>query len=1435
MVTKTDTCGKGHLFLITLIIILMVGTGFSYAETFQYTLSAGDYEFVEAGEDYQQIEMTDFGQLLMPGKPKLPSRVFHIAIPPGVKVNNVTVTRLGATKLPGIYNIAPAPMVIPLSANKNEIEKISAAYTIALKNAYSSDSPYPAETASFIGQGGYRKYNLAQVRYSPFSYNARNGKLTFYPAVDVTVHYSSSKDIAERAEKMAHDYVAQAEKRAADLIVNYEETQQNYPKIEDTLDTDTGYVIITTEALLDAVQPLVNWETCKGMTVHVETVENIEGSYGGVDLAQDIRNWLLTNLSSWNILNVCLIGHRDDVPMRYAGGCRTDYYYAELTWPDSISWDSNGNGIYGKYGEDNVQFPSEVDVGRIPWGEPEIVENICQKMVDFEYSDDINYKLNYLFAQAFYWGDTDTAVVSDYIISNALDPLNPPIRIYEQGPCWDSTYYSEYGLSRTITQEVWSNQYGDGPFGFVNLSGHGSPYCVYYKESHSTCDSEAFFCYNNCGYLDDSHPSVVFAAACSTAYPANSNLPRKLLEQGAVAFVGATDLAYGAYGWNEPSDGNVSTLNYLFCLYATNYNYGRRTVGRSHQLALKKMYDDYGWGGSTLDWYQMFEWNLFSNPNLRIEVRPVNLPDLTSTIPVGWYNSIVPRSSGDATSGSCNITPTLPGNTDNTYYNWAYMNNGLNDSPSQATRIYLDNTLLYLHPKTSVPAGSDIKRINIISSKIVSGGRHTISLVTDEDEDVWETNEDDNCFSRQYVWSPYTLTDDTSVLRTAPPVRDAWKCTPLFVAYDNNDGFSFGVLGSGNNKWWSAVGILAVDSTADYNLKLWDIGDYTGSTAGFGGGYIQQSQQGGPVCDFVLVNDNKAAAGTYYAGVINYNAAGTDYRIEETTSTPIVPGTNGIYTIDTSSILDIYECYLSAGEYGFMLQQTAGTCDLGISLYDDDVATCNKVGYMPGAYANNSGGGGDESFTVTIPDDGYHALAVWKTSAGNLAKSASYNIKFGQCATPGTPADPTPENNATDVSVSTDLDWSDCDNTDHYEVYMKAGSAEWILLGTTEGSFWPLDPLDYDKTYAWQIRAVSIGGGYIAWGPQWIFTTTDQPEPTIIVTAPNGGELLYVGKTKIISWTSQYLTDNVKIEIYRGGFTWSTIVSSTTNDGSYSWSITGPASKLCSVRVSSVIDPGVSDVSNSYFTIADPYVTVLYPNGGEEWLTDDTYDITWESAGAEKNVNIVISRDNGSSWDPIVEGTYNDGLYQWTAVGPTSKACLIGVTDLSLGDTSDGPFLLGERSLTVTYPNGLETWYIQEYRKITWQSNELPGEVKIEISRNDGANWSTITESTENDSSYYWTVLSPCSVDCLVRITSLSYPGVSDTSNKNFIIDCPLVADLSGDCAVDEYDMSIFAEQWLASGNPADCPLSADFAGDDCKVNLQDFAVLASEWLVYFD
>ena len=59
---------------------------------------------------------------------------------------------------------------------------------------------------------------------------------------------------------------------------------------------------------------------------------------------------------------------------------------------------------------------------------------------------------------------------------------------------------------------------------------------------------------------------------------------------------------------------------------------------------------------------------------------------------------------------------------------------------------------------------------------------------------------------------------------------------------------------------------------------------------------------------------------------------------------------------------------------------------------------------------------------------------------------------------------------------------------------------------------------------------------------------------------------------------------------------------------------------------------------------------------------------------------------------------------------------------------------------------------------------------------------------------------------------------------------CPLQADLTGDCHVTLADLIVFAQEWLASGDPGNCELDADLSGEDCKVNLYDFSVLKNEW-----
>ncbi|MGB2853539.1 MAG: CARDB domain-containing protein, partial [Dehalococcoidia bacterium] len=400
----------------------------------------------------------------------------------------------------------------------------------------------------------------------------------------------------------------------------------------------------------------------------------------------------------------------------------------------------------------------------------------------------------------------------------------------------------------------------------------------------------------------------------------------------------------------------------------------------------------YNWDTS---WWQFFEWNIYSNPDLWLRDRPASLPNLTDTTPSGWSYPIVPRSAGDATDTWCPITTTLPGNTLGTYYNWSWTNDGSYNAPAHRTHLYLDGVYSWWSTIGLMNPGYEVKFINQ-GPNTVRGGRHTLYYDIDVNEEVWETSEADNRWSRQFVWSPYELSDDTSVTRSAPPKKDAWG--GAMPRWYNNDGFSFYVHNDHPNKYWSAVGILPGNSASDYSLRLWDIGDYTGSEQGFGVGYLEWSTYGTDVSEFVIVNDNQAAHGTYFAGAINDNEGTANFRIEEATSTKIWPrpGTewNGPYSPASDNVLDIYECGLGAGEYEFYLDQTSGTCDLGMTLYDDETTHCKKGEHMVGGYADSYGDGADESFTVSIPDSGYHGLAVWKTDSSDYSKSSTYRIYF---------------------------------------------------------------------------------------------------------------------------------------------------------------------------------------------------------------------------------------------------------------------------------------------------------------------------------------------------------------------------------------------------------------------------------------------------------
>jgi hypothetical protein len=617
------------------------------------TIPVGRYEIKEINQGHE-IAIENYGRLLIPGKPNLPSKIFSIAIPPGAKVCDVTFETKEGVVLPGSYKIAPCslPRVIG-PADSVLTERDQHQYDENYKAVYGQNNPYPLSIGEVIGTGGYRKYNLVDVRITPFVYYPLSGKLMYYPEITVTVQYSfpegfSSKDIMI-------DNLPQTEKTAKEIILNYDQATNWYPESPvNRLQYD--YVIITLDSLTSAVTPLVDWESAKGRSVNVVTTDWIDNNYEGYDLAAKMRAFLLEKYpsSEWGIEYVCLIGGYDDVPMRRTaidigyGEPETDYYYAELSLPDSESWDANGNHQYGE-NSDPIDFETEINVGRIPWSDPDTVQSICEKSVAYEQNNDDSFKKNILLLAAFFWDDTDNAVLMEAKVDQEWMTDWTMTRLYEDA---QSSYPCDFNLDYNNVKSVWST----GTYAFVDWAGHGSPDACY-----ELYPSQPFVDEATCTLLNDDYPAIIFADACSNSDTDELNIGQAMLKQGGVGFLGATKVAYGCPGWNNPMSGSSQSLDYFFTTCCTS---GEYTQGQALQWSLQQMYVNNLWTADTR--YEMFEWgSIWGNPDLTMG------PVTTSDAPV------IPSTPNGPTHGTIDIeysfsSSSTDPNGDQIYYmfNW---------------------------------------------------------------------------------------------------------------------------------------------------------------------------------------------------------------------------------------------------------------------------------------------------------------------------------------------------------------------------------------------------------------------------------------------------------------------------------------------------------------------------------------------------------------------------------------------------------------------------------------------------------------------------------------------------------------------------------------------------------------------------------------------
>lgn len=642
-------------------LILIAATSFAAADSGSLivTLYSEEYEIVQDSNG-QRIEMENFSQLMDPGKPLLPMKRFQILLPPGARAVSVNVIGSCASESEMIYDIQPfagfLPLLNPLYLEE-ELARLAEEWHANNQAVYLSDQPYPDRIAWLSGAGTLRKYSYVSIAFCPFTFHPQSGRLICHERADVAVNYTlpaAGSAEAAHIEQLLTDCVA--DERAEKLFLNYRELAGQYTSstIEVSFDDLYDYVIVTTSDLIGSItsSAFPAWKAELGYNLKTVLITDSEiADQPGSDLAEQIRNFLREYYGLWGIEYVLFVGDYATVPMRicypdsschiydpsnpglFAPGTPTDHYFADLSFPDSLSWDLDGDGYPGEYNQDLPDFLPEVYVGRIPVNDPYRITYTLNKSVTFEQDTGI-WKKNVLHPTSILFFENqnhsgypfiDGASVIDSIETGLMDG-------------WSITHMSEqFGIVTSlfdwppVSEAVFADHWRNGQYAVVNWSGHGWSHDVCrvvweWDDGDGVPESANGELYNislinvTSTNLDDDHPSVVFAISCNVGYPepnAWGNLGIDLATEpgwgAAVGMVSASRPSAISSDWKNTPGGAEQIC----------FDFNRYLVSEGEHVGVA-LYDGkfdattvYGWS-HFWEYANVYNINLYGDPSLAV-------------------------------------------------------------------------------------------------------------------------------------------------------------------------------------------------------------------------------------------------------------------------------------------------------------------------------------------------------------------------------------------------------------------------------------------------------------------------------------------------------------------------------------------------------------------------------------------------------------------------------------------------------------------------------------------------------------------------------------------------------------------------------------------------------------------------------------------------
>lgn len=399
-----------------------------------------------------------------PGVPTLPLKYVTIPLPYTADDVSLSVRNFNTKSYAISKKIFPSQEPEPTSFVKTQKR-----FTPCDSHIYESAASYPSEKAkiaeiSCIGYGD----RLVVVAVYPITYCPKDNRYELSEEIELTLTYKHSS------------------KRAEVLTRNTQSIDIGIPFYE--------YCVITNQNLKDAFTRLIVWKREKGLNAGVVCKEDIlDNTFCSVgdtvsninDDAGRIRQYLQYAYASGVTKYVLFGGNASVLPIRYGTGennnwtrreandykIPSDFYFSEL----NSNWNKDGDDVF--YGEpsDNLDYGSELYVGRLLCTNSEEIHNYTDKLLRYEINPG-NGDFSYLKKALYTQDDQMQEYHEQDSIAAQLHSIYPIDTIFSEVPsCYASDPTAPYG--NDVIAKM--NEH----YGYVSWAGHGHPNVVTVKSN----------------------------------------------------------------------------------------------------------------------------------------------------------------------------------------------------------------------------------------------------------------------------------------------------------------------------------------------------------------------------------------------------------------------------------------------------------------------------------------------------------------------------------------------------------------------------------------------------------------------------------------------------------------------------------------------------------------------------------------------------------------------------------------------------------------------------------------------------------------------------------------------------------------------------------------------------------------------------------------